>query len=480
VPPAAAPERASAERKGALAVPKPLTGDCGKRTHESVTEESDIHSPLQAKPGHAGSRFPDQSQLLPKFDSISKREVLGLTKAFRRPQIGVGGFRVGKRARDLVLEVLDSNRLTAGPMMARFEAQIAALHGCRFGLMCNSGTSALQIALAALKETHGWRDGDEVLVPAITFVATANIVLYNNLQPVFVDVEPEYFTMDPLRIEERITPRTRAILPVHVGGLPCDMDPILEIAGRHRLRIVEDSAEAMFVSYRDRPVGSFGDVGCFSTYAAHLITTGVGGICTTNDPELVVLMKSFMNHGRDSIYIRIDDDETARGEDLFRIANSRFSFVRLGHSFRATEMEAALGVAELEDREQLYARRREIVALYDAGLQELAEFLQLPRPRPGAGHSRMFYAMVIRDERVDRDALIRYLEEAGIETRYLLPLINQPVYRQLFGDLEPDYPVAAHLNRRAFYIGCHPDMSNEDVDHILDSFHRYFRRAGRR
>lgn len=391
-----------------------------------------------------------------------------------RRQIGVGGFRVGARAKQLVLEVLESNRLTAGPMMARFEQELAALHGCRYGLMCNSGTSALQIALAALKEVHGWQDGDEVLVPAITFIATSNAVLYNDLRPVFVDVEPGYYTIDPSKIEARLTPRTRCVLPVHVGGLPCDMDPILEIARRRGLRVVEDSAEAMFVEYRGRPVGSFGDVGCFSTYAAHMITTGVGGVCTTNDPELIVILKSLMNHGRDSIYIRIDDDARAQGEELFKIADRRFSFVRLGHSFRATEMEAALGVAELEQREALCSRRQEIAARYDAGLAGLAAELQLPRVRPGGGHSRMFYPMTILSRQHQRDALIGHLEERGIETRYLLPLINQPIYRRLFGELEGQYPVAARLNRDAFYIGCHPDMTDDDVEHVLRSFHEFF------
>src|SRR5262249_5744359 len=158
------------------------------------------------------------------------------------------------------------------------------------GLMCNSGTSALQIALAALKEVYGWQDGDEVLVPALTFVATPNVVFYNNLKPVFVDVDPQYFTIEPSKIEAKITPRTRAVMPVHIGGLPCDMDPILELACRHDLRIVEDSAEAMFSCYRGRPVGSFGDVGCFSTYVAHMLVTGVGGVCTTNDPGLIVIL----------------------------------------------------------------------------------------------------------------------------------------------------------------------------------------------
>lgn len=392
----------------------------------------------------------------------------------KRPQIGVGGFRISERAKELVMQVLDSNRVTSGPMMARFEERIAALHGCRFGLMSNSGTSALQIALQALKERHGWADGDEVLVPALTFVATSNVVLYNGLKPVFVEVEPRHYMIDPAKIEERITPRTRAIMPVHIGGQPCDMDPILEIALAYNLRIVEDSAETMFARYKGRPVGSFGDIGCFSTYAAHVISTGVGGLCTTNDPELIVLLKSIMNHGRDSIYIRMDDDQGAKGTDLFRIANSRFSFIRLGHSYRATEMEAALGVAQLEEREELWARRHEIVGRLDAGLADLQEHLRLPCPRPETEHAYMFYPLTILNPHVSRSELIQFLEERSIETRYVLPLINQPIYRQLFGNLDREYPVAAMLNERAFYIGCHSDMSDDDVDYVIASFHEYF------
>ncbi len=392
----------------------------------------------------------------------------------KRAQIGVGGFRITPRAKELVMRVLESNRLTAGPVMERFEADIAAIHGCRFGLMCNSGTSALHIALAALREVHHWNDGDEVLVPALTFVATSNVVIYNGLKPVFVDVDPHYYTIDPSKIEEKITPRTRAIMPVHIGGQPCDMDPILEIAHRHNLRIVEDSAETMFVHDKGRPVGSFGDVGCFSTYAAHMITTGVGGLCTTNDPELIVILKSLMNHGRDSIYLRMDDDQ-AEGKDLFEIANARFSFVRLGHSFRATEMEAALGQAQLEERKALCARRREIVARLNKGLAGLQDDLQLPQARAGSEHSYMFYALAIRNSSVRRDDLIRYLESHSIETRYLLPLINQPVYQKIFGDIDAHYPVASHLNKTAFYIGCHPDMTDDEVDYVIECFCRYFK-----
>ena len=389
-------------------------------------------------------------------------------------QIGIGDCDISDRAKELVREVLDSNRLSAGPMMARFESEVAALHGCAYGLMSNSGTSALHIALAALKERHGWEDGDEVLVPAVTFVATANIVLFNGLTPVFCDVEPDYFCLDPAGIEARITPRTRAVIPVHIAGSPCDMDPILEIAEQHELRIVEDSAEAMAVHYKGRPVGSFGDVGCFSTYVAHVISTGVGGLCTTNDLELLAVMKSLMNHGRDAIYTRIDDDADVTRALELEIPARRFSFVRLGHSFRCTELEAALGVAQLEEHEQRALRRAEIVRRLTEGLSDLEQYLQLPRPRPEAEHAFMFFPLVVRDASTSRDRLVDHLERSGIETRHLLPLINQPVYRQLFGDLDADYPIAARLNETAFYVGCQPELSNDDVDYVVSRFHSFF------
>jgi dTDP-4-amino-4,6-dideoxygalactose transaminase len=391
-----------------------------------------------------------------------------------RLQIGVGAFEASPRAKQLVAEVLASGRLSAGPMTARFEREVAELHGCKFGVFCNSGTSALQIALAALKERHGWQDGDEVLVPAVTFVATANVVLYNGLKPVFVDVEPDYYCIDPSKIEERVTPRTRALIPVHIAGLPAAMGPVREIAQARSLRIVEDACEAMFAACDGQAVGSFGDIGCFSTYVAHVITTGVGGLCTTDDAGLVDILKSLMNHGRDSVYTRIDDDRDAAGAALLDIAQRRFSFVRLGHSFRATEMEAALGVAQLEQRNELLARRAAIAARFTRELSDLQEFLFLPSVRAGARHVWMFYPLRVRNG-VSRGSLIAFLENHGIETRYLLPLINQPVYRRLYGDLDAQYPVAAELNGSAFYIGCPPEMKDGEADYVIERFHEYFR-----
>ena len=213
--------------------------------------------------------------------------------------IGVGTFTASPLAKQLVMEALSNNRLSYGPMMQRFETELAGLHGCRFGIMSNSGTSALLLALQALKELHGWADGDEVIVPAVTFVATANIVLHNRMVPVLVDVDRLYYELRPELIEQAITPRTRAIIPVHLFGQPADMEPIIAIARKHSLKIIEDSAETMFASCNGKRVGSLGDIGCFSTYVAHLIVTGVGGVNTTNEPEYAIKIRSLLNHGRE-------------------------------------------------------------------------------------------------------------------------------------------------------------------------------------
>jgi dTDP-4-amino-4,6-dideoxygalactose transaminase len=388
------------------------------------------------------------------------------------PIIKVGTLTVSERAKEYVRQVLGSNRLSYGPFTMRFEEKFAHLHGCRFGVMTNSGTSALTIALAALKEQRGWRDGDEVLVPAVTFIATSNCVLHNNLRPVFVDVEKDYYGIDPSRIEARITPRTRAVLPVHLFGLPCAMDPILEIARSRRLGVIEDSCETMFARYRGRWVGGLGDIGCFSTYVAHLIVTGVGGLCTTNDPECAVALRSLLNHGRDSIYISIDDDENKTREEMRMIVARRFSFVSLGHSYRVTEMEGALGLAQLETWEEMIARRRRNARYLTEGLRDLEDRIQLPAIRPECEHSFMMYPIVLREE--SKENLVNYLEEHGVETREMFPLITQPVYRRLFRLDPKDYPAADWINRGGFYVGCHQDLSSVDLDYLIGRFHSYF------
>jgi len=196
-------------------------------------------------------------------------------------RIGIGTADITEEDRERVMHALVTGRLSAGPFMAEFESRFAAMHERKHAAMCNSGTGALQLALQALKERYGWTDGAEVIVPAVTFVATVNIVYFNGLTPVLVDIDPLTYTMDPAAAEAAITERTVAIIPVHLFGQPADMTTIMDVARRHGLRVIEDSAEATGVRHRGQMVGSFGDFGCFSTYMAHLVTTGVRAVAAS-------------------------------------------------------------------------------------------------------------------------------------------------------------------------------------------------------
>jgi len=394
--------------------------------------------------------------------------------------VTVGDLQIGPQEKKYVNEVLDSGRLSYGPFCRRFEAEWADKHDCKFAVFMNSGTSALHVALAALKIRHGWSDGDEVIVPSVTFVATVNVCLHNNLKPVLVDVDPYTFNLDPDKIDAAVTGRTRCVIPVHLTGLPADMGRIMAAANRHRLRVVEDSCETTFARLGNLAVGSWGDIGCFSTYMAHYVVTGVGGLATTNDPELAVLLRSLVNHGRDSIYLNIDDDKNVTRELIAR----RFRFEHLGHSFRPTEMEAALGLAQIERWPLIVARRKAVAARYTQGLYHLhlEGKLRLPTVSSvyasGDNHVFMIFPLVVspNHETSCKAELVAHLEERGVETRDLLPLVNQPVYKKLWPgrDLYNEFPVARWLDQRAFYVGCHQFITDEDADHVVNSIRDFF------
>ncbi len=387
-------------------------------------------------------------------------------------RIGVGGLRISPLARQYIDQALDANRLSIGPFVHRFEREFARKHGCRFGVMTNSGTSALQIALASLKEKFGWQDGDEVIMPAITFIATSNIVLYNQLKPVFVDVDQFTYNIDPQAIEKAMTPRTRAIIPVHLFGLPCDMQAIMDIVRKNKLAVLEDSCETMFADYRDQPEGSFGDVACFSTYVAHILNTGVGGLVTSNDPEIATMCRSLLAHGRDEIYLDIDADQNTDAE-LMEIIDRRFSFVRLGHSFRPTEIEGALGLAQLQEREENINKRRLNAFYLTKRLTPLMAKIQLPIIPFERQHSFMMYPVTVY-ENGQRDKLCLHLEKNGIETRFAFPLLTQPVYQNRFAQKIEDFPIAQSIGEKTFYIGCHPELETDDLDYIVEMFFEFY------
>lgn len=397
-----------------------------------------------------------------------------------KQQIGVGWIDFQKEEREYVQQIMDTGRLSYGKFTQRFEKEFAKAHQVKYAAFCNSGTSALQAGLNALKIKYHYNDGDYVIVPSVTFVASVNVILQNGLRPLFVDVDRNYYELDPIALENVLQSSTfiggriRAIMPVHVGGLPCDMSWIKRIADKYELQIIEDSCETMFTSQNGQSVGSFGEVSCFSTYVAHILTTGVGGIACTNDPELAELIRSLFNHGRDSIYLKIDDDKDKHGEELKKIISKRFKFEHVGYSYRATEFEAALGLAQLHRAKKNIRTRRRNAERLTKGLSRLEVYLQLPTSRMNAKHAYMFYPIVMRGGQ-DREKFVNYLEERLIETRYLLPLIDQPVYRKLFGNIEPRFPNAYWLNRSAFYIGCHPGLTDKDIDYIIKVFYDYFK-----
>lgn len=392
-------------------------------------------------------------------------------------RITLGYLNISEQGKRYVMDALENNRLSRGKYTATLEHRFAELHQTKHGIFCNSGTSALQISLAALRERFGYEDGDEVLVPATTFIATSNIVLQNNMRPIFVDVDPFTYNMDPNRIEERITPQTRVIIPVHLFGLPCEMDPILALAHRYQLQVIEDSAETVFAHYHGRAVGSFGELACFSTYIAHILVGGVGGLITTNDDELATVCRSLMAHGRDHVYLNIDDDDQIDDPLLEQVVKRRYRFVRVGYSYRATELEAAIALSELERWEEIVERRRKNAARLTELLKPFEEHLQLPTVPSGAEHSFMMFPLVAISH-IDRDRLLLYLERQGIETRYLFPLLGQPIYQRLFPGLEEQYPVAQYLARQGFFIGMHQGLEEQDLKFVAKTFADYFQTVG--
>ncbi len=409
-------------------------------------------------------------------------------------KIEIGTLHISDKAKKYVSDVLDNNRLSYGYYSRAFEELFAKKHDSKFAVVTNSGTSALHVAIAALKIKYGWSDGDEIIAPATTFVATINTIIHNNLKPILVDVDPQYYEIDEELIESKITSKTRAMIPVHLFGLPCNMERICCIAKKYDLRIIEDSCECMLATFNDQKVGSFGDIGCFSTYIAHLLTTGVGGICTTSDPELAILIRSLNNHGRDSIYISIDDDDNKTSKQLKEIISKRFSFIHFGHSFRLTEMEWAIGLAQLEDELDDIIQKRKTNAMLLNGLfmqRGLTRFINIPKIRKNSTHSFMIYPITIRENPYNieayipeqiivehmnkkRNDLINHLENNGIETRDLLPVINQPIYKDMDFIKSNHYGVANKLIHSGFYIGCHQNLTEEDISYIVDKFEEFF------
>jgi perosamine synthetase len=330
----------------------------------------------------------------------------------------------------------------AGRYVDEFESAFARFSGTRAAATCANGTVALHLALLAL----GVGPGDEVIVPTLTYVASANAVTYCGATPVLVDSEPDTMNLDPAAVEAAITPRTKAVMAVHLYGHPADMVRLRSICRRHGVRLVEDAAEAHGASEHGRPVGSLGDIATFSFFGNKILTTGEGGMVTTDDAELDGLVRLFRGQGQDP--------------------ERRYWFPMVGYNYRMTNVAAAIGLAQLESVDEHLADRRRVAAAYDERLADLGELLQLPATREGYTHVKWLYTVVLGDEvATDRDEVMARLAADGIESRPVFyPMHVMPVYEQPAGT----FPVAERLGARGISLPTHGELSDADLDHVSE------------
>ncbi|HHW40484.1 MAG TPA: DegT/DnrJ/EryC1/StrS family aminotransferase [Syntrophomonadaceae bacterium] len=349
---------------------------------------------------------------------------------------------------EAVVEVLRSGRLALGPRAEEFERLVCEYIGVEHAVAVSSGTAALHLMVQAL----GIGPGDEVLVPSFTFAASVNVIFYVGATPVFMDIDPETYCLDPQDLERKITPRTKAVLVVDAFGHPAEWDAILEIAGRHGLRVIDDSCEALGAEYKGKKVGQFGDAAAFAFYPNKQITTGEGGIIITGNEEIARLCRSMRNQGRGEMGAWLQHE-------------------RLGFNYRMDEMSAALGVSQLKRIETFLAKREQVARWYGERLAGL-DWVRPPVVKPYVRMSWFVYVVTLA-EGIERDAVMRSLEEQGIPTRgYFSPIHLQPYIRERFGTREGELPVTESVARRTIALPFHNNLRLDEIEYVVEALRR--------
>lgn len=393
-------------------------------------------------------------------------------------RITVGTVAVGEDGKRRVMEALERGRISGGKYVQEFEEAFAAFHGLKYGIAVSSGTDADAVACAVLLEMGAQR-GDEVVVPALTFISVANAVLHAGLVPRFADVDADSYNLDPNSVEAAITPRTRAIMAVHNFGRPAPMAELGDVARRHDLTLLEDAAEAHGARYRGVLVGTFGAMATYSFYVAHILTTGEGGMVVTDDAELARLCRSIRAHGRacdckvcvlnvDSSYCPL---RYKYGEDT----DIRFHFERVGFSSKMNELEAALGLEQVANMDDIVRARRARLEFYNDRLAKYEDVLKLFRPGPDEEISPLCYPLVVKENApFERFQLTKHLEQRGVETRPAFGCIptQQPAYRWM-GHRAGEFPGAEYVGSRGFYIGCHQNITDDDAAYVVEVFEEF-------
>ena len=353
-----------------------------------------------------------------------------------------------------VVEVLRSEWLTTGPLVDAFEQAIADFVGTGYAVAVSSGTAALHASLHAVEIGPG----DEVIVPPITFVATANAVVFQGATPVFADVHPNTLLLDPLAVAKKITARTKAIVAVDYGGQPCDYDALRQIAETHHLALLADSCHALGATWKNRNVGALADLSAFSFHPVKHITTAEGGMITTNDALLAQRMRAFRNHG-------ISTDHRQRSE----MGSWFYEMVDLGYNYRLSDLQCALGISQLRKLPQWLLRRQEIAAHYSRAFQDVQEIRPLAVEE---GVSHAFHLFVVQlqfgDEQRNRSTVFRSLRAAGIGANvHYIPVHLHPYYRQRFATGPGLCPIAEAAYERILSLPIFPAMSDDDTDYVI-------------
>ena len=386
----------------------------------------------------------------------TKQELLAVDGGtpVRKTLLPYGRQSIGEDDIEAVVDVLRSDWLTTGPKVAEFEEAFAARVQTKCAVSFSSGTAALHGAAFAA----GLKPGDEAITSPMTFAATANCVLYQGATPVFADVSADTLNLDPEEVEARITPRTRALLPVDYAGHPADMDAILELAAHHGLVVIEDACHALGAEYRQRPTGSIADMTVFSFHPVKHLATGEGGMVTTGRPAFAESLRRFRNHG-------ISSDARQRQRD----GQWHYEMVVLGFNYRLTDIACALGLSQLKKLEANLLRRREIAARYAAELGTLAGII-LPAVRAEVNPAWHLYPIRLNLERLraDRAQIFRALraENIGVNVHYI-PVHLHPYYRDRFGYRGGEYPVAEDAYERLISLPMFHGMSDQDVEDVI-------------
>ncbi|HKM67294.1 MAG TPA: DegT/DnrJ/EryC1/StrS aminotransferase family protein [Candidatus Acidoferrum sp.] len=357
-----------------------------------------------------------------------------------------------------VLDVLHSGWLTTGPKVRQFESAFAQYVGAKHAVAFGSCTAALHLALAAIN----LQEGDEVILPTMTFASTGEVVLYFKARPVLVDCAKDSFHMDPEAIECAISPRTKAIIPVHFAGIPCDMDAILAIAEKHGVKVIEDAAHSLPTYYKGRMIGTIGDMTCFSFYATKTLTTGEGGMITTENPQHAERLRILSLHG-----ISKDAWKRYTAEGTWR-----YDILETGYKYNLTDMQAALGLAQLSKCDAMREKRAAIADSYIRALQGLEAF-RTPITPSDVQHAWHLYVLQVNSGalRIDRNRVIEELKNRGIGTSvHFIPLHLHTLYQQL-GYRVGEFPNAEERFEGSISLPIYPGLTELETDRVIEALH---------